>query len=157
MKFLIFISVMFVIGLFHRREHVRYENGLYALRKELESDKPDETAIKEKLKGRDWRVTGLDRTYVLLKRAFNVPGKEDALRYAVPVVTLCVVIVYLEMWALSAVYGAALALKWFVAETALDLDPFTPRYEARIFGKRIFGAPLAISPEETREKKGRKS
>lgn len=151
MKFLVFISVMFVIGLFHRREHVRYENELYALRKELESDKPDEAAIKERLKGRDWRLTGMDRTYVLLKRAFNVPGKEDALRYAVPIVTLCVIIIYLKMWVFSAVYGAVLALKWFAAQTALDLDPFTPRYETRLFGRRLFGQQLATLPHEDKK------
>ena len=33
MKFLVFITVISVIGLFHRREHVRYENELYIERK----------------------------------------------------------------------------------------------------------------------------
>lgn len=153
-KFFVFIAVIAVIGLFHRREHVRYEDELFLLRKELESDKPNEAAIKEKLQGRDWRLTGMDRTYALLKRAFNVPGREDALRYAVPIVLLCVLIVYLDMWRMAAVYGGVLALKWFVAQTALDLDPFTPRYEARLFGRRLFGLPLATPPGAAREKAG---
>lgn len=152
MKFLVFIFVVFAIGLFHRREHILYENGLFALRKKLETDKPDESEIREKLKGMDWRLAGMDRSYALLKRAFNVPEKEDILRYAVPVALLCVLIVYLGVWRIAALYGCALALKWFVAETALDLDPFTPRYEARLFGKRLFGQPLAALPHEGRER-----
>lgn len=153
-KFLVFIAVVAAIGLFHRREHIRYEDELFLLRKELESEKPVEAEIKERLKGRDWRLTGMDRTCALLKRAFNVPGREDALRYAVPIVLFCVLIVYLGMWRMAALYGGALALKWFAAQTALDLDPFTPRYEARLFGRRLFGQSLAQRPGATRTKAG---
>lgn len=151
MKFFVFTTLVLILGMFHRREHVLYENELYALRRKLESGTPDENKVKEELKGRDWRLTGFDRTYALLKRAFEVPGREDLLRYAVPVVVLCVIIVYLRAWHLAAIYGVVMGLKWFVVVTALDIDPFTPRYETRLFGYRIFGLGLGVPPHEDRE------
>lgn len=142
MKFVVFMFLLCAISLFHRREHRLFEKELRTLQERLQTERPEAGRVREMLKGEDWRLCGIGDTRILLRRAFQVKTREDALRYAVPVAILCIVIAWLNAFTMAAVYGAALALKWFVAVTALDLDPFTPRYEVRLFGLRLFGDRL---------------
>ena len=140
--FIVFMAVIWGMALFHRREHVRLAPELYPLQKSLASEHPDAETIRAGLQGKDWRMTGLDKTKLSLRRAFAVKNREDALRYTVPVALLCVILIYIQNWWLAGLYFAALLLKWFASVTVVDLDPLAARYQVKLFGLPLFGEAL---------------
>ncbi|MBI1215682.1 MAG: hypothetical protein GC185_07680 [Alphaproteobacteria bacterium] len=143
MKFIVFILGIWAISWFHRREHRRYVAELKALQAKLAVLPHDAASVTAALEGTDWRMTALEPSRAGFKRAFQVKDREDLLRYAVPVALLVVIIVFLHGWGTAGLYGAALALKWFAAQTELTLSTLDPRYEVTLFGLRLFGEDLS--------------
>jgi hypothetical protein len=147
MQFVAFITLFFATALFHRREHVLMIEELKTLHRKLADPAPSEARLEAQLKGDDWRLVYLRGTQAGLRRAFEVPGTEAILRYAVPVALCCLMLLGLMNWIVPGVYAGIMILKWFVSVTVLDTDPYLPRYEVRMFGIRLFGEAL-----ETKEK-----
>lgn len=142
MQFFAFISLFFATALFHRREHVLMISELKALHKKLADPAPDAARLAQQLQGDDWRLVYLRGTQAGLRRAFEVPGTEAILRYAVPVALCCLMLLGLMNWVVPGVYAGIMILKWFASVTVLDTDPYLPRYEVRMFGLRLFGEAL---------------
>ncbi len=143
MQFVAFITIFFATVLFHRREHVLMIAELKTLHKKLADAAPIEARLEAQLKGEDWRLVSLRGTQAGLRRAFEVPGTEAVLRYAVPVALCCLMLLGLMNWIVPGVYAGIMVLKWFASVTVLDTDPYLPRYEVRLFGLRLFGEGLA--------------
>lgn len=153
MKFFIFATLLLAIGLFHRREHVRFIEELRALQRKLSaSAAPDAARLKEALKGEDWRFISLDGTQLGLRRAFEVKNLDGALRYAAPVALASAALLALGSWAMAGLYAAAVAVKWFLTLTVVNIDEFKPAYEVRLFGIKLFGESLAETETETENK-----
>lgn len=142
MQFFAFITIFFATAMFHQREHRLLVGELRDLQKKLSDAAPSESSLEEKLKGEDWRLVSLRGTQAGLRRAFEVPGIEAMLRYAVPVALFCLMLLGLQNWIMPGVYALVMVLKWFVSVTVLDTDPYLPRYEVRMFGLRLFGEGL---------------
>ncbi|MDI1228360.1 MAG: hypothetical protein PSY14_11805 [bacterium] len=144
MQFFAFISIFFATALFHQREHRLLVGELRDLHAKLVDARPSEASLEAKLKGEDWRLVSLRGTKAGLRRAFEVPGMEAMLRYGVPVVMFCLMLLGLQSWIMPGIYAGVMTLKWFVSVTVLDTDPYLPRYEVRMFGLRLFGEGLAM-------------
>lgn len=144
MQFVAFITLFFLTVLFHQREHVLMIAELRKLHGKLATATPDAATLNAQLRGDDWRLVFLRGTQAGLRRAFEVPSTVAILRYAVPVVLFCLMLLGLQTWVMPAIYAVIMALKWFVSVTVLDTDPYLPRYEVRMFGFRLFGEELTI-------------
>ncbi len=142
MQFIVFITLFFATVLFHRREHVLMIAELKTLHSKLADPAPTQVRLEAQLKDEDWRLVSLRGTQAGLRRAFEVPGTEAILRYAVPVALCCLMLLGLMNWIVPGVYAGIMILKWFVSVTVLDTDPYLPRYEVRMFGLRLFGEGL---------------
>lgn len=137
MDFIVFITLLFAISSFHRREHRLMEEELRQMQQHL----PATPVAGDRLEKRDWRITRTAGQKVYLKRAFEIDDAEGFYRYAVPVAILSATMIILGSWLMAGIYAAALAVKWFLIETVMPLDP-PARYEAELFGLRLFGTVL---------------
>ena len=142
MAFFIFIFAVFVAGYYHRFEHQRLIVALRALQLRLAAERPDIDLVKQALEHEDWTVVALKSTRLSLRRKFQVEDREAKLRYAVPVAVMCILLVFLQNFALAFFYGAVMAVKWFLTVTIIDLDPLHPEYEVDLMGRRLFGESL---------------
>lgn len=134
MKFMSFVICLWLLTLFYSWEHRLYcAQARAACRRLLQEDA---------LGGTDWRIVAREGNRVFLRRAFHVASLQDALRYGVPVATLAAFMIVWHNWALAALYGAAIALKWFVCTTVIVLQGADSRIEARLFGLRLFREDL---------------
>lgn len=127
MTFLLFTGFLWILAVFHVWEHRCYERDL-----------------RQYLSGRsdgDWRKCAGDEHHVMIRRAFRPAAGRDVLRYALPVLFLFVWLLVFRSWFPAGVYIAAMAIKWFAAQTWLDIA--ARRYEVRVFGRSLFSAPLA--------------
>jgi len=143
MHFILFILCLWTAGMFHRWEHHRFIAELRRLHGTLRPLAGDKPALKKTLASEDWRATGLPPGRMVLKRAFNVRTRADALRYGVPVALVAVLLVGMQAWALGAAYGALIALRWFGGVVDLNLSAQDARYDVRVFGLRLFGEYLS--------------
>lgn len=137
MQFLFFFILVSSICLFHRREHRAFEYELKDILKDLRQGKMAE--------GADWRIIRQDRGIFCLRRAFAVKNRKDALRYALPVILLCSLLVFLQSWKLFCFYLGVLMVKWFVTQTRIDTAK--ERYDVTVAGVSLFGRNLAELPE----------
>ncbi len=149
MQFFAFITIFFATAMYHQREHRLLVGELRALHAKLADAAPSEASLEARLKGEDWRLVSLQGTQAGLRRAFEVPGTEAVLRYAVPVVMFCLMLLGLQSWIMPGIYAGVMVLKWFVSVTVLDTDPYLPRYEVRMFGFRLFGEGLRLDDKSS--------
>ena len=129
MKFLLLGFLLWVTGLFHLWDHRRAETDARAV-----MDGADPASL-------DWRPVGQEGAYVLLRRAFNPLRREDQWRYAGPVVVFVLWLLVFKSWGLAFFYAGLVMIKWFLSVMAIDVS--ARRYEARLFGKRLFGETFA--------------
>jgi len=142
MAFIIFIFCLGALGFFHRREHELFVRGLQQLQPLLASEPPEAAHLVTLLPKYDWRLVGLQARNLEIRRAFQLVDREAGLRYAIPIGIACIMLVFLHSFAVATIYIAALAIKWFLTVTVLNLDPLLPEYEVRLFGTRLFGESL---------------
>ncbi|MDE1151404.1 MAG: hypothetical protein PW788_02610 [Micavibrio sp.] len=148
MPFLIFICSIFALAYYQRLEHRQLIVSLRALQKQLACETPGRTLIEQQLETEDWRVIDLENTRLSLRRKFMVQDRQALIRYAIPVIILCVILVLLQNFILAALCIAGLAIKWFVSVTVLELSPHHPEFEVTVFGQRIFMQNLAPPQEQ---------
>lgn len=118
--------------MFHQREHRLFETELKKIAVKL--------AAGENLDNEDWRIMGRDGGIYKLKRAFRIPGREDLIRYAVPVILAAIILILLQSWALGFAYILLLGVKWFATVTVIDVKKSA--YSVTLFGFRIFGQDI---------------
>ncbi len=144
MAFFIFIFAVFVAGFYHRYEHQKLIEALRALQLRLAAERPDIDLVRQALESEDWAIVELKSTRLSLRRKFEVNDRDAKLRYAVPVAVMCVLLIFLQNFALAFAYGAVLGVKWFLTLTIIDLDPLHPEYEVDLMGRRLFGESLMM-------------
>jgi len=160
MPFMIFIVSIFALAYYHRLEHRQLIASLRALQLRLATETPDRAVLEQQLAGEDWRIIGLRGMRLQLRRKFMVQDKQSLLRYGVPVVILCAILVLLQNFILAALYAAGLAVKWFLSVTELSLDPHHPEFEVTVLGHKIFLENLkaaAAKPEAADEEAPRQT
>jgi len=141
MTFIIFIAVVFALGFFHRWEH---RVMIADLKQVLPLLKTGSTEIPV---GQDWRIVSRTDRYWTLRRAFHVPDRAAAVRYAVPVLLAAVMMIGLANILLGMGYALFCAVKWFWVEINVKTD--TPAaYTVQCAGIKIFGEPLESAPAE---------
>jgi len=134
MEFGLLLVILWGVGLFYRREHVKFVADMGHLAKDM--------AGPELPQGADWRITGQDGNGgIFLQRAFNVTDRESFLRYAAPFLFLSAFLMLLQNWAMAGIFGGIVALKWFASKTRLDLKK--KRYDVTIFGLRLYGEDVS--------------
>ncbi|MDY0009176.1 MAG: hypothetical protein RBS08_05680 [Bdellovibrionales bacterium] len=112
MAFVIFLLLVYGLCLFHRFEHRVMIKDLARLVPFL----PLQNGIPA---GHDWRQAGGNAETPLLKRAFHIYGKDDVLRYAVPVMAAAVILIALQSFVFAGGYILFCLIKWFC--TAAEL------------------------------------
>lgn len=135
MMFVLFIATVFATCLFHRWEHRVMIDDLRRLLPALgqnDGKLPD---------GHDWRVIARDHEDLVLRRAFMVPDKTAALRYAVPVFMAAVMMIVLGQIAMGIGYAAFCAVKWFGSDVRLQTES-PAGYAVYLGSTKIFGEPL---------------
>jgi len=114
MLFVVFMIVIWGIALFHRAEH-------RALPAELAAITPqDAPPAGQRIAGTDWRVVAQTPQRLVIKRAFEPVGRAGKWRYAVPVLALVVMMVWLQSAVLTVCYLGFLYLRWFVLRIEME-------------------------------------
>lgn len=134
MMFILFIAVLFALALFHRWEHRVMIADLKQVLPLLQAGTPLPVT-------QDWRVVAQDGRAWVLRRAFHVPDKTAALRYAMPVLLAAVMMIGLANIPLGLGYAVFCAVKWFGTDIRLEALP-TAAYRVELVGIKMFGEPL---------------
>lgn len=134
MMFVLFIAVLFALGLFHRWEHRVMIADLKQVLPPLQTSGAVPAA-------QDWRIVSQDADTWVLRRAFHVPDKTAAMRYAVPVLLAAVMMIGLANIPLGLAYAAFCTVKWFAVDIHLQAAPL-PAYSVKLAGIKMFGEPL---------------
>ena len=142
MLFVLFIAVLFALGLFHRWEHRVMIADLKGVLPLLQAGAEPLPATQ------DWRVVSQGSGTWVLRRAFHVPDKTAALRYAVPVLLAAVMMIGLGNIPMGIAYAVICTLKWFAADTEVKTAPLA-EYTVKLAGIKLFGEPLESVPAET--------
>ena len=134
MMFMLFIAVLFTLALFHRWEHRVMIADLKLALAALQTSGALPAA-------QDWRAVSQSGGTWILRRAFHVPDKTAALRYAVPVLLAAVMMIGLANIPLGIGYVFFCAVKWFGTDIELQTAP-VPGYGVKLAGIKMFGEPL---------------
>lgn len=119
MDFMVFLSLVYALAVFHRFEHRVMIKDLA----QLASFLPLQNGVPQ---GHDWRQTGGNAENPMLKRAFHISGKNDVLRYAVPVLGAAVMLIFLQSFIFAGAYVLFCLVKWF--GTAAQIQAATPQH-----------------------------
>lgn len=106
--------VIWGVALFHRQEHRALP---------IELSKIDLAATHETnkmIEGHDWRVVAETSQRLILKRAFEPIGRAGKLRYALPVIALAVMMIWLQSFSTTVIYLGLLYLRWFVLRIEIE-------------------------------------
>jgi len=114
MLFAVFMIVIWGLALFHRAEHRGLPAELAAIHPQAA---PDAGA---RIAGTDWRVTAHTPSRLTVKRAFEPVGRAGKLRYAVPVLAVAIMMIWLQSAALTAFYLGFLYLRWFALRIEIE-------------------------------------
>ncbi len=132
--FVLFIAVLFTLGLFYRWEH---RVMIADLRRALPALQADRTLTA----AHDWRIVSQGAGTWVLRRSFHVPDKTAAGRYAAPVLLAAVMMIGLGNIPLGLGYAAFCIIKWFAVDTELQASPLHA-YSVKLAGIKMFGEPL---------------
>lgn len=141
MMFLIFIAVVFALGLFHRWEHRVMIADLKQVLPLLKTGAAEITAAQ------DWRLISQAEGYWTLRRAFHVPDRTAALRYAMPVLLAATMMIGLANIPMGIGYAVFCVTKWFGTDIQIKTAPLA-EYAVQCAGIKIFGEPLESAPAE---------
>lgn len=106
MNFIVFMLLVYLLGLFHRFEHRTMIRDLTRLAPLL----PLQNGVPA---GHDWRQTGGGADAPQLKRGFDVPDRAALLRYALPIVFAAAMMLALQGFTMAGVYILLCTAKWF--------------------------------------------
>ncbi len=141
MRFPVFLFLLWGMGLYYRAMHRAYIEELSLLAPRLREGGAAALA------GKDWQLLRQEKDVYVLKRSFNVRkadggfDRQALARYCPPFLFFGVILFLLEDWKLAFAYAAAVALGWFIAETAVIAGD-KASYEFRIFNYRLFGEDI---------------
>lgn len=131
MIFVVFILLLWAAALFHRAEH-------RALPQELRDlGTPKDAAVGAHIAGHDFRLMEIKNGGFVLKRAFHPQDRRGVLRYALPVLFLAGMMIYLQNIPLSAGYFVFLCLRWFGTEIVL-YPASESRFRVQLWQKKIY-------------------